>query len=228
MRWRSLMSTSAAPVLSILLLGAMHVQNAGVYDEAAAEAFHEQARLSIEGIPTAFGSWTSTDVDVPQSAVALLKPNALLGRRYIDEESGRWANLVIVQCRDTRDMSGHYPPVCYPAHGWMTSTAAEPRLLGDLEVTAYAFDRTEFDRVVRIAIYGVFVVPGQGLVQDMDGVRRAASDYRRRQYGAAQAQVLVDATLPREEQERIATEIFAAIEPVIDVLAWDSDGGVQP
>lgn len=224
---RLLISNTFAPAMTLALLGAMQWQSAAVQDDSLADAFHAQAREAVEELASSFGGWTGTDVEVPQSAVALLKPNALLGRRYIDESTGSWANLVIVQCRDTRDMSGHYPPVCYPAHGWTPSAPAERRTLGDMPVTAYGFERTEFDRSVRIAIYGVFVVPGEGLVQDMDGVRQAASDYRRRKFGAAQVQVLVDATLPREEQERIATEILQAIEPVIDALAGERDGGVQ-
>ncbi len=223
---RSFISQSLAPVATIGLLVGMHLQAGAGGDDAAADAFHAEAREAIEAVPVTFDGWVGDDVAVPQSAVALLKPNALLGRRYINDATGSWANLVIVQCRDTRDMSGHYPPVCYPAHGWTTASPSEGVLIGETPVTAYSFSRTEFDRVVRIAIYGFFVVPGEGLVQDMDGVRRAASDYRRRQLGAAQVQVLVDATLPREERERIVGEILGAAAPSIEVLS--ATGGESP
>jgi len=217
-----LTAQALAPIVTAGLLVAMHVQLLGETGGADAEAFHASARGAIEQVPDSIGEWQGADVEVPQAAVALLKPNALLGRRYVEASTGRWANLVIVQCRDTRDMSGHYPPVCYPAHGWTPGEGPEERTIRAgatlLPATRYEYTRTEFDRVVRIAIYAFFVVPGEGIVQDMDGIRRAASDYRRRGLGAAQVQVLMDATLPDEEQERIAGEILGAAAPAIVVL----------
>jgi len=171
---RSLASQTLAPLATIVLLGGMYAQSMDAGGGVNAERYHAAAREAIEGVPERFGDWRGTDVEVPQSAVALLKPNALLGRRYVEEGTGRWANLVIVQCRDTRDMSGHYPPVCYPAHGWTAREGArthETVTVAGLEATTYEFMRTEFDRAVRIVIYAFFVVPGEASV----GWRRTTS-----------------------------------------------------
>jgi len=45
-----------------------------------------------------------------------------------------------------------------------------------------------------------------------------ASDYQRRQLGAAQIQILMDATLPEQEQIRIAGEILDEVRPAIGAL----------
>lgn len=231
-RIRRFLLQAMAPATTIVLLGAMHVQTDAWGRDPGVDQYHLEARRAVNGVPMRFGGWVGNDVDVPQAAVALLKPNALLGRRYVHEATGRVANLVIVQCRDTRDMSGHYPPVCYPAHGWRTG-AAPLRVELDaggrtLESTRYAFERAEFDRVSRITIFGFFIIPGVGIVQDMEGVREAASDYRLRRRGAAQVQVLVDASLPTLDQERIASEILGAIVPAIDGLLGESGAGESP
>jgi hypothetical protein len=223
------MLQAMAPATTIVLLGAMQAQNGAWRDDPGIDRYHLEARRAVNSVPIRFDGWVGNDVEVPQAAVALLRPNALLGRRYVHEASGRVAQLLIVQCRDTRDMSGHYPPVCYPAHGW--TRGADPLRVelggpgGPLEVTRYAFERAEFDRVARITIFGFFVVPGVGIVQDMEGVREAASDYRLRRRGAAQIQVLVDASLPTLEQERIAGEILGAIGPAIDGLLGEGSAG---
>lgn len=211
-----------APAATAALLMGVHAQHVASTDPQAVEAYHADARAAIEHVPTRIGNWVGSDVDVPKAAVALLKPNALLGRRYVNRETGRTANLVIVQCRDTRDMGGHYPPVCYPAHGWSDTSRGEQVALhaGSRRIRAsrYVFSRTEFDRVTRIAIFNFFVLPGVGVVEDMEGVRRAAADYGRRQYGAAQVQIVLDAALPEAAQEQIGLEILEAIGPAIDAL----------
>jgi len=216
------------PIVTVALLGAMHAGLGADAGDEAVDRYHAGARAAIGQVPERIGSWVGSDVEVPQSALVLLKPNALLGRRYFNESSGRAVTLVIVQCRDTRDMSGHYPPVCYPAHGWTSSSEPEEVELAvgseRLRVTRYRYMRTEFDHTTRITIFGMFVMPGTGIVQDMPGVRRAASDYRLRRFGAAQVQVVMDGTLAESEQVEIAGEILGAVRSVFGELAGVAGG----
>ena len=56
--------------------------------------------------------------EMPPEAVKLLKPNVKLGRHYESlKDSRKQADLMIVQCKSPNDMSGHYPPNCYPQSG---------------------------------------------------------------------------------------------------------------
>ena len=104
----------------------------------------------------------------------------------------RAATLLIVQCRDSRDMLGHYPPRCYRSHG-MEQKYAEPRdwHVGDMTIPGveYGFEQKLVGQTYRTTVYNFFVVPGgrsnNPLRRDMDAVRDAAEAYQQRYYGAA-------------------------------------------
>mgnify|MGYP007071125856 CR=1 FL=1 len=51
-------------------------------------------------------------------------------------------NVAVVQCRDARDMGGHYPPICYPGQGWTPKNPgiAVPLRLGGGPVTVVGED----------------------------------------------------------------------------------------
>ena len=50
-------------------------------------------------------------------------------------------SFLLVQCRDARDLQGHWPPVCYRGQGWVQS-AALPRSweVQDLQVEGMQYD----------------------------------------------------------------------------------------
>src|SRR3954469_20179194 len=80
-----------------------------------AEPYHAQVKAAEAQITVPDG-WTFEDFRLPDGAIALLKPNASLYRVF---KSPRQFQFLFIQCRDARDMGGHYPPVCYPASGWV-------------------------------------------------------------------------------------------------------------
>ena len=162
----------------------------------------------------------------------------------------RRVSVMIVQCKLANDMLGHYPPRCYPAHG-ATLLSAEPRLwtladdAGKLLVsgTEYTFAEPDFDADAgragdatlafgppagdglaagrRRVVMNFLIVPGKGIVQDMDGVSEAAEDYRERHRGAAQVQVVFDpaAALPdAAEREAIFVELLRPALPALRTL----------
>jgi hypothetical protein len=199
------------------------------------EPYHAKARTVIEEWPKTIpdregdriGEWTtSTDESLPPSAEQLLHPNAKIDRRYTSNllaPNGLpvQASLLIVQCKDSRDMAGHYPPICYPAAG--EERISEP-LPFNLYVNGMWINGTEYHflqktlPVSRQCVYDFFIVPGQGFKSDMPDVRKAAGDYQRRYYGAAQFQVVMDADYPQEFRERIFREIIGANSGALSVL----------
>lgn len=215
------------PLLAGAVLTAlMALEVAGRPTPKDAEPFHRQAAEAIDSIPIKFGPWEGSTIAVPESAQALLKPNAILSRRYQNTESGEHASLVVVQCRDTRDMAGHYPPICYPGQGWKLEADASRVVeipLEHLTVKAmrYEFDRSGsgLDRDRTLTVYNFFAIPGQGLPIDMTAVRAAAADYTARPFGAAQFQVVFDGSRSLADEEKVVAALLSPVEPVITLLS---------
>jgi EpsI family protein len=192
---------------------------------ADAEPFHHAAAAAIGDLPIHIGNWEGSDVPVPTAARTLLKPNALMCRQYRNKDTGEQASLVLVQCRDTRDMGGHYPPICYPGQGWIQEGSGQrvPIPLGDrtIPVVRYEFHREAFDRDRQLVVYNFFAIPGQGLPIDMEAIRKVAADYTARPFGAAQIQVVFEGRRSLEEERAVLSELLRPMEPVVGLL---SDG----
>jgi hypothetical protein len=245
-RARKLTFVLAPPVLAATLLAGLTAEQSSYVKPQDVEWYHTRAREEIDKIPYAIaqGRWTGKDQPLPTAAQKLLRPNAVVSRTYEDNQkidanssSGgreRAATLLIVQCRDSRDMLGHYPPRCYRSHG-MEQKYAEPRdwNVGDMTIPGveYGFEQKLVGQTYRTTVYNFFVVPGgrtnNPLRRDMDAVRDAAEDYQQRYYGAAQFQVvfqgLSGADLPRSERDEIFRTL---IEPTIPVIKTLSSGGL--
>ena len=126
-------------------------------------------------------------------------------------------------------MAGHYPPICYPAAGQPEIGAGQDfafQLDGvGIAGKEYLFLQKSLP-VTRQCVYDFFIVPGKELVKaddpltvaDMPDVRKAAADYQRRYYGAAQFQVVMDADYPQELRESIVRTIIGANARALSVL----------
>ena len=191
------------------------------------QAYHQVVRNAVSAIPVRFGGWEGSEIKVPLPAAKLLRPNVLFARRYEEAQSGRWASLVVVHCRDCRDMCGHYPPNCYPSSGW---TMSEPEVsdefpCGDTNVpmAVYDFSRTEVNHVRRTVVYNFFVLPG-GFMTRMSEVQKASSNWKLRAYGAAQVQIIMDAGTPEAVQRRIVQDMLKPLAPVFASLQVRTEG----
>lgn len=203
---------------------------AGVYGEkqhrvqpANVEPFHAMVRDQIENIPYQLGGWVGSDEAVPPAAMKLLHPNVMLSRMYVNPaEMGQWCGLLVEQCRDSRDMLGHYPPICYPAHG-MPQLSAEKRdwNVDGLEIHGmeYHFSSNDGGQSHLLPVYNFMIVPGWGFVRDMDGLQVAAKDYQRRYFGAAQIQLTFPPNLTQQQQDEIFSQMMAPNVPMLRTLA---------
>lgn len=211
------------PVLSLLMAAGLFAQMQRYILRSDPEPYHERVRAAVADIPIHFGDWEGEEVLIPPAAGRLLRPNAIMSRYYQDQTRGLWASLVVVHCRDPRDMAGHYPPNCYPGTGWMQrGEAADVKCEIDgavFPLAEYRFSRTEYHQISSRRIYNFFVLPSVGLVTQMSEVKRATGDYRSRPFGAAQIQIIVDASTPEAERQRILRDMMQVLAPVIEVLA---------
>jgi hypothetical protein len=220
--------TVIAPLFSLLFAAGLYAHMQKFGQIADPEPFHERARIAVESIPMSFEGWEGEEVPIPPAAGRLLRPNVMMSRHYRHIETGLWATMVVVHCRDPRDMAGHYPPNCYPGNGWRQSGSPDAVVCeidqARFTLAEYRFSRTEHHRIASRLIYNFFVLPSGGVVTEMSQVRRATGDYRHRPFGAAQIQIIMDSSTPEAERQRILRDMLQVLSPVIEVLQINEEG----
>lgn len=239
---KSLTAIIAPPLLCAGVLLGITVEQFGHVRPQDAEAYHARVKAAIEQTNFTIGDersgiWIGKDVKPAKAAVELLRPNIILSRRYSSEDrtrpgSARQCSVLIVHCKDSRDMVGHYPENCYVNIGETLVERRErewqvpgiPTIIG----TEFTFERFERGpagaRRVRHCIYNFLVVPtnrGMVIVRDIKGLNEAAEDYQKRYFGAAQFQFVMTDDLKREQRDRIFEtllgsnpEIFRALNSI--------------
>lgn len=215
----------AAPIATLALLAGMVREQRTYLSEADFEPYHEKAAAAIDRVPPQIALWSGRDEPVVREAQRLLRPNRILQRRYMDvgsvDRPERTVSLLIVQCKRSGDMVGHYPRNCYRAIG-NEMTAAIPRdwSVDDLSlpIMEYVFKRVENGQTYWTIVYNFMVVPGRGIVRDMEGVKAAAEDYQQRYYGAGQFQLVFHANLPQTERDEIFNLFLRELVPTIKTL----------
>jgi len=220
-----------APALSAgLLIALMATGGAATISTEQTEAYHAAVRRAVEIIPYKIGPWVGRDVEAPPAAVKILRPNVLLQRRFTDPRTGRAFSLLVVHTGDVRDMLGHYPPKCYPAHGWVETDRKDtsiPIAGGGMPATEYDFRRLSDGFEQHLNVIGFFVVPGgdMDVVASYSEVTAAGRQRTRAGLGAAQIQLVSGGDFDAAERREIAAEFVQAIEPVIRVIAGGIQGG---
>ena len=213
-----------APLLTVVVLGgSLAFGWAGRPTAPDTTGYFARVRGHVESVPYTLGSYVGADAEVVAAARELLKPNAILQRRYmqVGVEDRGWFDLIIVHCGDVRDMQGHYPPVCYPSSGWAID-AGRPLLIGadsggGLPATEYVVswphDRSVADR----RVVNFFVLPGPGAhyAREIAGLERASRQGTTAQLGVAQFQILLPASLDDSERDALLETVWGVLEPVV-------------
>ncbi len=204
-------------LITMITIGVLRV-NPG--NKAEVDAYHERVARVINAMPVDFNGWVGQQVPLPQSAIKLLDPNALVARQYFNAEKNLTATLLIVQCRDTRDMAGHYPPQCYPASGWTESQENSSQMfaLGDYTLRKYGYHRVTGQVERDIIVYSLFALPTGKLTTSMREVRRLGADYDYRKYGAAQLQVVIGGDVDPADHAWILNEMVQIARPSIETV----------
>jgi exosortase len=214
-----------APLVGVLLLVGMATADKLRIDPHEADAFHARAAQAIAAMPrivgTGRGQWFAIGKDIPleDDAKGLLKPNGYVHRVYLNGLTGRRVTMLLVQCRDTRLMQGHYPPICYRSAGcdidrgspqtWHTANGLS------IDGTEYTITRPSGEKTI---IRDFFVLPSGKIVRDMESVNAAAKDYRELVFGVAQIQILFDASVGGAERDQIFAELIGPSRDTIEAL----------
>lgn len=217
------------------VLGGSIAIGASLPDGSEAAAYHERVLAVSQDLPREIGAWSSVDTELPEAAVALLKPNVLISRTYHNEATDQSFALLVVQCADARDMEGHYPPNCYPSAGWTTLGEQPIRIaVGEDEVDSmdYRFERSTNSALERIGVINLILMPGGGYVTSMSSIRQLAGTVSDRYYGAAQVQFVFSGAWDLEQRQNVVEEVVQTFEPLLGVIldksgkpeavAWES------
>ena len=214
--------SSVAPAISlaVLLIFPLFVDGSST-DQVGVAIRHAEIRMSLKQTPDKLGSWLSvSDVEIPSGALDILRPNAYLSRKYQRIGPGRslFATLMIIHCRDARDMSGHYPPVCYPRGGWLHESGdvwngkIERPDAFDLNYRIYKFSRIGPDGIQRtIMVADSFILPRGKSTPKMSEVLKSAGRARRSAQGVAQIQIYLEGDVPIENARDVVDEILEAL-----------------
>jgi hypothetical protein len=243
---KSLSAILAPPLLCLGVLSGIAIEKTSHVHPKDAAGYHARVKSAIERLNLTIiddktGIWNGQDIPQPPTAIQLLKPNKILSRRYVDSSDSRgtrYCDVLIVQCRDSRDMVGHYPENCYVNSGETLFDKRERdwTIRGVMITgTEYTFERYERGRPMRRCVYNFLVVPGvmpegtpavpgvagSTIVRDIKGVNKAAEDYQRRHFGAAQFQFVfpaADPDMPRSTRDEIFATLMGSNMKVLEAL----------
>jgi hypothetical protein len=210
--------------LTVALLLGLTAETRSRPRPADAEPFHARVKAASLQMVEPEG-WTVKDFKLPDGAITLLKPNVPLCRVY--NTPSRQFQFLLIQCRDARDMGGHYPPICYPASGWvivpekkkgtpMTWTIGSKTIIG----MEYEFTGTHDGLTITRTVDNLLILPrGRNCyVREIDDIREVASDHLRQFYGAAQIQFVFDGAVPENERREIFTQLIGRNMNLLTVL----------
>lgn len=213
---------AAAVAISLALLGGASVDRLSLIPPHDPAPYHQaiRAAAATDAAPLRFGNWVGTDVAVPPEAAQQLHPNVIISRQYTNTLTGRRAGFLLVQCGDVRDLTPHYPPVCYPGRG-LTLVATHPKdwSAAGLTVrgTEYQFESNSFQTGTLTIVENFMVLPDGRTCRNMEQVRQQVA-MRARYFGAAQVQVVLDSETPDAERDRICSEFVAAYAPLLGAI----------
>lgn len=222
---RRLGETAPIFALTIMLLlpmvFALHIDDADLILQRNAEV-----QAAVNDMPYRLDDWVGEDVEVPASAVEILHPNAILSRRFRKLSGGASLHLLVVHCSDARDMQGHYPPVCYPANGWIQITPGENDQIATMtvlnetiSVRYYNFlQMTDWGGEQSIRVFNYFLLPDGTITIDLALVNRLVERSIFSVQGVTQVQLVMTGN-PDLEVSRVDVEnLLNAASPLLSRL----------
>jgi exosortase len=209
--------------IAALLIVAILLVPGGGFNAArpeGADAYFAAAKDAIDAIPYRLGGAVGVDEPISVGAEQLLHPNAMLSRRYTDPATNTSYTLVFVHCADARDLEGHYPPVCYPTHGWRPESQVETEFaVRGLRIPArlygYSLPGALRDESVRIVSFFALPSSSQPLSANMEAVTRAARSAATARLGAAHIMICFPGDTDDGALTTTMTEILSGVAPAI-------------
>ena len=221
------LALSASPWLAVALLLALSVALPNRNQPSPqSEIRRAQIAKSFAEVPVFIDNWVGREEIVAQEAQKLLRPNAILSRRYdlMGEPRGS-VQVLVVHCGDARDMIGHYPPICYPSAGFIEDRVSENRdtaisVAGrTLPVRQYVFHRAR-DRasLEQLRVFNAFVLPDGTVTREIDDINKQSERLAVTVQGVAQMQVVTPAAMPLDQALNAAQELLGGMDGLFQAL----------
>ncbi len=167
-RWFvSPVAAAAAMIAVFILVGKPRSQSGSELEVGEIQKiFHSfpEEIVAVDGI------WLQSRlVPVPTGQAKMLGRSAYLSREYVRLRTYPQVNAIVfmVYCADSRMMTGHHPPNCYPSSGWdlvedgttdFSVRRADERVI---ETTIYRFERQKNAGEELVIISGFFLEDGR-------------------------------------------------------------------
>jgi hypothetical protein len=245
----------SAPWIALALgvIAVLVVPQPPAVDDAVVER-HARIERVLSNVPLRAGEWIGEERPLTPAAVELLRPNASLSRSYRRIGDPATIALSLIHCSDFRDMAGHYPPVCYPAHGWtladpiavvssfaagheaaamIENTSLSIEGLGQFPVRCYRFSRMGDGLVqIKMTVFNAFILPDGSWVSDLGTIRQGAARRRLAGEGVAQLQLGVGGWPSidsiREQCESLLKSLPSGLFEILGADRREPAAGMEP
>lgn len=212
-----------APVCTVVLLSAVFAHSLTLPTPDDAAGYHQRVMEASSGMPMSFGGWTARELPMESGSLELLRPNVAIRLELSHPDYALPMEFLIVQCRDARDLAGHYPPKCYPQVNGYVSRAAEPRNWDSDGIsvtgTEYRFAVNDLPGAPERYVLHFMMLPDGRIVREIGAIYEAGADYLRRHHGAAQCQLFIrDSQLTRAQRDRAMTDVLTAYADLIRAI----------
>jgi hypothetical protein len=222
--------TTACRAIAVVLLGCMGIHRyLTVYRPESVEQYHQRIRGAAKLVPVHIDAWVGSDIPVPPQAIAVLDPNAMISRRYVNVENGTHAGLMLVHCSDAHDMVGHFPLRCYPARGWDLRASRERDWnAGGLRVTGTEYEFTMpqsgvSDRQASIVVVNCLLRPNGRIFRDMGGMSKSIAGALGQSSGAGQLQIYFDGSVRPEQRDAAVETLSSGCAPLLGAILADPE-----
>jgi hypothetical protein len=218
----------ASPCLAVVLFLLIWIDARGRDTVDGSKEYHDRVRdVANESLKSSVGDWLGRVVAAPRAVVALLKANVITSREYSNLRTGESATVLFVHCGDARDLLGHFPPVCYPAHGQaLKSSAIKDWTIDGVTITGmrYRFEGREGPMAPENVVDNFMVLSDGSFGRDMDAATRVARDRRLRRFGAAEVQVVTDASMSDQRRDEVFRELMTSALPLFECIRKEVKG----
>lgn len=228
---KSAIKSILAPAIAATLIAGAMVQGAFQPSPSDAAGYHQAIVEASNQVPLTAGPWTGKDVEIPDGALQLLRPNVARSRVYTREGDQAVAQFLLVQCKDARDLAGHYPPNCYPRvyNYRLIKDTPSQWTIDDMTIhgRTYVFKADDQPQSQSVVVQQFFAMPDGTTTDDVDAIYSLAGDFTQRHRGAAQFQVVYPADDPHTDQERdaIFELLVGSYSNVIRLILTDDTSG---
>lgn len=195
----------------------------------------ETIRDAFMRIPKQLGeeaTWVELgEVPIPTSQSKMLGLDAYVSRRFRRLRSAQDTTMTffLAHTPDIRYMTGHHPPQCYPASGWLSRDAGVSEFSIDhpsgieIKAAVYRFEMPGPTKTIHLTVVNGFLLPVLGSTARLEDTRSLSSSGAQTMLGISQFQLLFEGQISTEDVISYADEVIRGLPAsVVELMCSDS------